>query len=76
MCKVIVKKPEDNVEFIIYNHLYSRVNGTFTIDEIVNEMRNYHLSLSPDDVQSEINNMIRDGIIIRNFGSYTRVATA
>lgn len=76
MCKVIVKNPRDNVGFILYNHLYSREKGTFTIDEIINELKHYHLSLSEDDVQSELNNMVRDGIVIRNFGSYTRTATA
>ena len=76
MCKVLVERPKDNVDFILYNHLFSRPDRDFTVDDIINEMRIYHLKLTKRDVQTEVNNMVRDGIVIRNVSSYTRVALA
>ena len=41
MCKVVVNDANKNVEFIIYNHLFSKEKYEFTISELVEDLHQY-----------------------------------
>ena len=71
MCKVIVKDSNKNVDFIIYNHLFSRNNYKFTVNELVNELKLYNLELSTEYVQKEIDDFIKSGLVNQSFRSYS-----
>ena len=53
MCKVVVDNTERNADFIIYNHLFSKVNCNFTVPQLVEELQVYNLELSQEYVQAE-----------------------
>ena len=72
MCKVIVVRPKEYDDFILYNHMYSRKAESFTINEIVEEMSGYQIHMSEKEVQSKVNDMVKEGMVIRNIGSYSR----
>ena len=75
MCKVIVKEPEKNIQFIIYNHLYSRNGTSFTVDELKKELnQQYHLEIEEPVLNIEIGDMIRNGIVTRGVNCYKRAA--
>lgn len=71
MCKVIIKDSNQNIEFIIYNHLFSKNIYRFTIDQLVQELRQYNLDLSQDFVQNEIDFFVKSGLINQNFRYYS-----
>lgn len=71
MCKVVMKDSKSNVEFIIYNHLFSKDTYKFTVKQLVNELEQYNLHLSPEYVQNEINAFIKSGLVNQNFRSYS-----
>lgn len=71
MCKVVVNDSKSYVEFIIYNHLFSRINYTFTISQLVEELQEYNLYLSLEYVQKEINSFVRSGLVNQNFRFYS-----
>ena len=74
MCKVVIKKPEERVGFIMYNHLYTRNDDSFTVPQLTSELKQYHLNLTPEEVQREIDSFLCDGLVTRNFNGYTRTA--
>lgn len=39
MCKMNVVVNAENAEFVLFNHLYSREGGSFSIRELRNELR-------------------------------------
>lgn len=71
MCRVMVKKPEENVEFIIYNHIFSKVDYKFTISQLAEELHQYNLNLPQKYIQSEINAFIKSGLVYQNFQYYS-----
>lgn len=71
MCKVIVSDAERDAEFIIYNHLFSKVNYRFTVAQLVQELQEYNLDLSQEYVQTEINSFIQSGLLAQNFRCYS-----
>ena len=72
MCRVLVKEAQKNVDFIIYNHLFSKDSSyTFTITQLVTELRQYNLELSSEDVEKEVNYFIKAGLINQNFRCYS-----
>lgn len=71
MCKVVVKNSEQNIDFIIYNHLFSKDSYKFTVNQLVDELHQYNLDLSPQFVQEEINTFVKSGLISQNFRSYS-----
>lgn len=71
MCKVVLKDPLDNIGFVIYNHLFSKISYKFTISQLVNELRQYHLYLSQEMVQREIDRFVKAGLLYQNFRSYS-----
>ena len=75
MCKVIVKEPKKNAGFIIYNHLYSRNEASFTLDILKRELdQQYHLVVEESALKIEIANMLKKGIVTRCVGGYKRTA--
>ncbi len=75
MCNVIVKEPEKNTDFILYNHLYSRHDASFTLDTLVKELnQQYHLEIQEPALEIEIGNMVRDGFVTRAVSGYKRTA--
>lgn len=74
MCKVVIKQPQEKAGFIICNHLYSRQSERFTTPVLLNELRQYGLDLSEEELQDEINMLIDDGAISQRVGYYKRMA--
>lgn len=73
MCKVLISNPKEKVGFIIFNHLYSRKSENFTIQELLNELKQYGLCLSEKELQNEINTLIDDGAVSQRVGYYKRM---
>ena len=71
MCKVVMKDSVGNIEFIIYNHLSSKNTYRFTVAQLVDELHQYNLDLSPEFVQKEINTFVKSGLVNQNFRSYS-----
>ena len=75
MCRVIVKEPEKNTMFIVYNHLYSRKETSFTLNDLMEELnQQYNLNIAEPTLRNEIANMIRNGIVTRGVSCYKRTA--
>lgn len=74
MCKVIIEKPNEKKGFIIVNHLYARKNSSFTIDELIPELETYGLTLTREELQEEINQLIEDGAVSMRVGYYKTMA--
>jgi hypothetical protein len=72
MCKVVVKDSKRNVEFIIYNHLFSKdTSYRFTIKQLVSELHQYGLELSSEYVEEEVNSFVKSGLVNQNFRCYS-----
>lgn len=72
MCKVMVKDSKENVDFIIYNHLFSKDSSyRFTVKQLVNELHQYNLDVSTEYVEEEVNTFIKSGLINQNFRCYS-----
>ena len=71
MCKVNVKKSMQGVEFIIYNHLFSKSTYSFTVNQLIHDLEQYDLELSLEDVQHEINSLVRAGLVNQTFRCYS-----
>lgn len=74
MSKVVIKHPREHVGFIIFNHLYSRQSGEFTVPALSDELKQYGLDLSRDELQDQINELIEDGAVSQRVGYYKRMA--
>lgn len=72
MCKVIVKNVYNNIGFIIYNHLFSKkkYGYVFTTEGLRRELRQYNLNLSTDEVQRQINSMVKAGLLSQTYKGY------
>lgn len=71
MCKIVLENPKENVDFVIYNHLFSIFNYRFTIKELTEDLEQYNLGLTKDDVQEKVSVLIRAGLICQNFKDYS-----
>ena len=72
MCKVLVKDSNKNVDFIIYNHLFSQdPSYTFTVEQLVLELHRYKLDISTEYVKKEIDSFIKSGLINQKFRCYS-----
>lgn len=72
MCKVLVKDSKKDVDFIIYNHLFSKDSSyRFTVGQLVVELRQYNLEISSEYVEKEVNSFVRSGLINQNFRCYS-----
>lgn len=72
MCKVIVKNIDNNVGFVIYNHLFSKekYGYVFTTEGLRKELRQYNLNLSTNAVQQEVDSMIKAGLVSQTYKGY------
>lgn len=71
MCEVIMQDSSENIEFIIYNHLFSKDTYKFTVSQLVNELHQYNLDLTFEFVQKEIDTFIKSGLVNQNFRNYS-----
>lgn len=72
MCKVVVKDSKRNVEFIIYNHLFSKdTSYRFTVKQLVSELRQYDLEVSSEYIEEEVNSFVKSGLVNQNFRCYS-----
>ena len=72
MCRVLIKDPKKNVDFIIYNHLFSKdLSYTFTVKQLVAELCQYNLDVSSEYVEKEVDSFIKSGLIIQKFRCYS-----
>lgn len=73
MCRAIVKNTDNNVGFIIYNHLFSKkkYGHVFTTEGLRRELRQYNLNLSTDAVQRQINSMVKAGLVSQFYKGYS-----
>ncbi len=74
MCRVIIDKPSEHMDFILFNHLYNRKDDNFTAAEIAIELQQYHMNVKEERIQEEINNMIKNGLVIQGVDKYKRAA--
>ncbi len=70
MCKVILKKDNQNIDFIIYNLLFARSNYCFTAEKLFEEIRNYNAQISKQLIQVKIDALIREGLVRQKVGVY------
>lgn len=70
MCEVIIKNSTKDEKFIIYNHIFSKERYTFTIFQLLQELRQYNLTLSETDIEDEINNFVRAGLVYQYYNCY------
>lgn len=72
MCKILIKDSRKDADFIIYNHLFSQdLSYTFTINQLVEELRIYNLEVSAEYIKREVENFIKSGLIIQKFRCYS-----
>lgn len=71
MCVVLLEKPTDNVEFILYNHIFSQKDYRFTIDQLVEELKQYDLCLTSEYVENQINEWVIYGLIDENLNDFS-----
>jgi len=70
MCKVILEKDNQNIDFIIYNLLFARSNYSFTIDKLLEELKSYDKQISKLTIQVKINSLIREGLVRQKLEEY------
>lgn len=71
MCTVILEKPKQNVDFIMYNHLFSKANYKFTIQQLYEELAQYGIGVTEDIVKNKIENWIKSGVVKQNIDYYS-----
>ena len=70
MCKVILEKNNQNIDFIIYNLLFARRNYCFTTDKLLEEIRSYDTQISRQTIQIKIDTLISEGLVRQKVGVY------
>ena len=70
MCKVILKKDNQNIDFIIYNILFATSNYCFTTDKLLETIRNYDAHVSRRTIQVKIDTLISAGLVRQRVGMY------
>ena len=72
MCKVLVKDSNKDIDFIVYNHLFSNNSSyRFTIKQLVAELHQYNLNVSSAYVEKIVNYFVKSGLINQNFRCYS-----
>ena len=73
MCKINVVVNAENADFVLFNHLYSREGGSFSIRELRNELRAlYGLEIDNATLQNEIDDYLDSGLVEHSFDKYRR----
>lgn len=71
MCKVLIKDTKENINFIIYNVIFSK-KKIFTEDEVLKEINNlYDLNLTLDDIKKEFSFYVQVGLITEHINGYS-----
>lgn len=70
MCKVVMKKRPQNIDFIIYNVLLSKRKSGFTTDTLLTTIQNYDKQISKKILQSKIDTLISNGLVRQKVGEY------
>lgn len=70
--KVYLNKNKVNEEqdFILYNHIFSRGKSKFTVEKLQEELKTYNLFLSLEALQKKIDRFIEFGLLDQNFKEY------
>lgn len=74
MCKVIIDHPEKKKGFMVSNHLFSRGEVNFTIQQLSDELKEYNFELQEEDLQKVVNSLVDDGVVSQRVGYYKRVS--
>lgn len=70
MCKVILEKDEQNIDFIIYNLLFARSKYFFTTDKLLEEIRSFDAQISRQTIQVKIDTLIDEGLVRQKVEGY------
>ena len=70
MCEVIINNSIKDEKFIIYNHIFSKERYTFTILQLLQELRQYNLILTEAAIEDEVNEFVRSGLIHQYYDCY------
>lgn len=70
MCKVILEKDSQNIDFIIYNLLFAKSDYCFTTDELLEEIKSYDARISKSTIQIKIDTLISEGLVRQKVGTY------
>lgn len=70
MCKVVMKKESQNIDFIIYNVLFSGRKNGFTTDALLPIIQSYDNHISRKILQSKIDVLISNGLVRQKVEEY------
>ena len=70
MCKVVMRKKSQNIDFIIYNVLFSKRKSGFTTDALLATIQSYDDQISKKILQSKIDALISNGLVRQKVGEY------
>lgn len=59
------------LDFVIYNHLFSDKSDTFTIKQLVEDLRQYDLDVSEEVVLDRVKAFNKRGLVSQNVGSFS-----
>lgn len=63
-------KVKENEDFIFYNHIFARGKSKFTVQKLQEELMQYDLLLTLEDIQKKIDKYVEFGILDQNFSEY------
>ena len=63
-------KVNEEQDFIFYNHVFSRGKSEFTVEKLQEELKNYNLFLSVNEIQEKVDRFIELGLLDQNFKEY------
>lgn len=71
MCMVSVDNTSNYTDFIIYNHIFSKENYSFTAKSLKKDLTKYNVNLTESEVQKKISRMVRHGLLNQGVGNYS-----
>ena len=69
-CKVLINNSKDNLNFILYNHLYSRKDSKVTVNALKVELEQYSLYVPLNTVQEIVSKFVDSGILYEGCNYY------
>ena len=70
MCKVVAENPEENIGYVLYNHIFARKSDDFTVDCLEEELSDF--DITREDIRKGIELLFHDGVISQWVGYYKR----
>lgn len=61
--KINTNAVKDNIQFVIYNHIFSKRKYIFTESQLLHELEQYNLFLSEEDIRDIIKEFMRTGLL-------------